>query len=410
MVDHVTSSSFAPGLQRGRVLVALGTTALGVAVLRYATWLSSDSRFQDLEVYRDGATALWRGLSPYSQRGSDHGGLVFTYPPFAAVVFGSLAQLSWATAGAVLLIISAAAYVALVWSVGRGLKWSGRGIALAALLGLSAEPVLRTVQQGQVNLILAALVAVDLLVLPARYRGSLVGLAAGIKIIPAAFVLCLTARGDRRGAARAVAVAASTVAVTWLIAPQASRTYWLGMVFDTSRSGGGGYPDNQSLVGVLARLMHNDHPAMWLTLPLQALMLSLALLRAKQAEDREDHVSALILVAVGALLASPVSWSHHWVWCVPLIMLLVDRHQRVAAAVGTLVFSLSPLTLSPLGLLEDAPRIVWVPATALMPAFGLYWLWVGSRRRVGAGRTARSQPFTRKNSCHRVAVGEPHVG
>nr|WP_308280776.1 hypothetical protein [Streptomyces barringtoniae] len=40
--------------------------------------------------------------------------------------------------------------------------------------------------------------------------------------------------------------------------------------------------------------------------------------------------------AVTALLISPVSWTHHWVWCVPLVLRLWARGHR-AAATGTLL-------------------------------------------------------------------------
>jgi len=52
-------------------------------------------------------------------------------------------------------------------------------------------------------------------------------------------------------------------------------------------------------------------------------------------------VEALGLNALVVLLVSPVSWSHHWVWCVP-ILLAVWRVRPLAAAVGAFVFLLSP--------------------------------------------------------------------
>lgn len=103
-------------------------------------------------------------------------------------------------------------------------------------------------------------------------------------------------------------------------------------------------------------------------------MLFLAYLVARRAHHSGDQVSVVLAVAVGGLRASPVSWSHHWVWCVPLVMELFARRHYVAAAVGATIYTASPLTLSPLGALADSPRPVRVITTALMPAFGLWWL------------------------------------
>jgi alpha-1,2-mannosyltransferase len=48
---------------------------------------------------------------------------------------------------------------------------------------------------------------------------------------------------------------------------------------------------------------------------------------------------AVVACATTALLVSPISWSHHWVWCVPVLILLATR-VRPAWTVGTaLVFA-----------------------------------------------------------------------
>jgi alpha-1,2-mannosyltransferase len=48
------------------------------------------------------------------------------------------------------------------------------------------------------------------------------------------------------------------------------------------------------------------------------------------------------------LLASPVSWSHHWVWAVPVGLALWERN-RWASAVWTAVFVVRPFVWSPWG-------------------------------------------------------------
>lgn len=388
-VDAPTWPLLVAGVREGyRLWGGLAAMLLlaGLVAVRWWQWLSPPARFQDLAVYRAGAAAVATGGSPYAVRPQGGHQLVFTYPPFAAVVFEPLAGVRWPVAVGLLLIASLAAYLSLTAVTGHALDWDAQAVGVTALLGLVAEPVLRTVQQGQVNLLLAAMIAVDALLLPPRFRGVLTGVAAGVKVVPAAFVLFFVARGDGRAALTAAVTGAATAGVGWLLAPNATVTYWTSLVWDTSRSGGGGYPDNQSLVGALARALHDDTPPTWLTLPLQVGVLTLAYRRARAACRGGDDLAALLAVAVGALLASPVSWSHHWVWCIPLLMVLVQQSRWAAVTVGVMVFALAPLALSQLGALAGAPEYLWQPATAVMPAFGLWWLIRGcgpTRRRSG---------------------------
>jgi alpha-1,2-mannosyltransferase len=301
------------------------------------------SVFQDLTVYRRGAEAIARDMSPYGTRTHGHGDLVFTYPPFAGVAFIPLTWMSWAAAAAALTAVSALCYVGVVLLTGRQLCWSERAIVSALVLGLAAAPLLRTVQQGQINLILAALVAVDLWLLPRRWRGCLIGIAARIKIVPAVFALHLVARRDWRGIAMVGAGGLATVAAAWLIAPDASLTYWTQMALDTSRSGGGGYPDNQSLIGVLARVLRDDTPPVWITLPLQTGALAAAYLVARKATTARQPALGVVAIAVGGLLASPVSWSHHWIWAAPMVMALVSISKPTQAILTAIVFTLPPM-------------------------------------------------------------------
>ncbi|MER6029648.1 hypothetical protein [Streptomyces sp. NPDC001851] len=61
--------------------------------------------------------------------------------------------------------------------------------------------------------------------------------------------------------------------------------------------------------------------------------LGLAACAAAELRGRRDWAGCAC--AVTALLANPVSWTHHWVWCVPLVPLLWSHGSRTAA-LGTL--------------------------------------------------------------------------
>ncbi|MBK6886842.1 MAG: DUF2029 domain-containing protein [Tetrasphaera sp.] len=357
-----------------QIIVLIAAIVAGLIGLRYKSWLSEPSRFQDLAVYRRGAEAILSGDELYQSRTHGQGELVFTYPPFAAIAFTVFALLPWVASISLLLVLSACAYALFVYLFGRELNWPTGQILLAGYFGLLSEPILRTVQQGQINVVLAALVVVDLLLLPRRFRGVLIGLAAGIKLVPAAFVICLVAQRDWRSIIRVAVTGLATIAVSYLVNPASTRQYWLKLLFSTERSGGGGYPDNQSLVGVIARILHDDTPNPLATLPLQAAALGAAYYVVRRAHERNDRATLVVAGAMGSLLASPVSWSHHWIWCIPFIMQLCASRQYIFSLIAAAVFAVSPLTLSPLGVLDQVPRPWWVLATAAMPLTGAAWL------------------------------------
>jgi alpha-1,2-mannosyltransferase len=48
------------------------------------------------------------------------------------------------------------------------------------------------------------------------------------------------------------------------------------------------------------------------------------------------------------LLASPISWSHHWVWAVPIALTLWER-TRLASGAWTAVFVARPVLWPPWG-------------------------------------------------------------
>ena len=59
-----------------------------------------------------------------------------------------------------------------------------------------------------------------------------------------------------------------------------------------------------------------------------------------------DRVLGTCLGALAMLLASPISWSHHWVWAVPAALVLWER-SRWAGAAWTTVFVARPIVWPP---------------------------------------------------------------
>ena len=95
-------------------------------------------------------------------------GLLFTYPPFAAITFLPLAAAEGA-AGWLLTVLSLMALrVSSEWSSPDRLRLSTSTTLVVLAGALVLEPVTRTLVLGQINLILMALVVADLFVVPRR--------------------------------------------------------------------------------------------------------------------------------------------------------------------------------------------------------------------------------------------------
>lgn len=307
----------------------------------------------DLMVYRAEGWAARGGADLYDLRATD-AGLPATYPPFAALLFAPLTFLGVGTMRTLATVANLGLLVALAHLslrlVGRPLRMPRAAAALlVASVAVWCEPVWTTLRYGQINLLLAVLVLWDLTRRSGhRWAGVGIGVAAGVKLAPAMFAvflaLCGLAEVCRRRrwneALRQAAVATGTFLATALLAgmllPHDSWRFWTEVLFRAGRVGNAEDTANQSVRGVLARLLHTGDPGL---LALAAVLLAAAAgltvaVAARQAGRRLPTAPAWAAVccAVTALLVSPYSWSHHWVWCVPLVLLLGAEARRCGGA------------------------------------------------------------------------------
>jgi alpha-1,2-mannosyltransferase len=297
----------------------------------------------DLSIYRRGAGELLSGRSLYdSAPHYPHPELPFTYPPFAAALFVPAYEIGPVLAGIGMSLLSLGCYALLTLVCGRrlGLPWSTL-LPLAAL-GLALEPVQRTFWLGQVNLLLAAMVVADCFLVPAKARGLLTGIAAGIKIIPGVYVIYFLLRRDWLAVVRAALAFAATVGVSAIASPHDATHFWTKLFWDPNHVGQQAYISNQSLYGQLVRFTRDLHPATSVYAPIALGALGLAAYAAMRQLRIGDDVAALTCVAFGGLLASPISWTHHWVWFVPALLVLIARGQHRAAALIALAPALAP--------------------------------------------------------------------
>jgi len=124
---------------------------------------------------------------------------------------------------------------------------------------------------------------------------------------------------------KAAAVSALTFAVTvglgFALLPHASAVYWGRRI---TRPGSKPFHlDNQSLNGVLLRLTHAgpDAHVYWLV---AAVVVGIAGLATSILASRRGHeLLGLVACAATGLLVSPISWSHHYVYVVPALVLAV---------------------------------------------------------------------------------------
>lgn len=402
-----SSSSDRPGLA-----VLLLTVAVVAAV---AAW--HWHWFLDLQVYRRGVAAMPGGdLYTARYRVAD---LPFTYPPFAALALAPVALLPWPLAAAVWAAAGVAALAVVVRTVlDRCAPEVDAPVWLIVLPALALQPVWSTLSFGQVNLVLMTLVVVDVLGPRRRWSGALIGIAAGIKLTPLFLLLLLVLIGRRRAALVGAGTVLLTAVATAAALPRESWAYWTSVLLDPGRIGAPEYAGNQSLNGLLPRLLgHEVSTALWFAVAAPVGAAALAIARARwRDEDGRAQVLALGAAATGMLLCSPISWDHHWVWFVPVLLVLaLDARPPAARTARGLALALTALLLSRAiwwAPYRDGREFAWGPLQQLS---GNAYVWAGlallvlvaldARRDQARGRSSSSA--TQRAASGRRSSGSP---
>lgn len=295
----------------------------------------------DLGVYRSGAAAAWKSPALYDT-GYPPFGLPFTYPPFAAFVFTPLAFLPDRLAQLIFALISIGCTIAfcivcirqylpkLRTLPDRSAYVGGVAIVVAVLI---SDPLRVGLAFGQINTILALMMILDLVNRSGRLpRGLLIGIAAAIKLTPLFLLVYFVATRRIKAAAVGVAAFAIMTGIGWVAFPHASAEYWGGVAFDSSRVGGVAYISNQSINGTLVRVLGGTHAAQlpWLACAgIGAVIVLLVCRRLYSVVPDLCNASALATM----LLVSPVSWTHHWVVILPLVLAGFQLGKRWNSAV-----------------------------------------------------------------------------
>ncbi|MDY6997047.1 MAG: glycosyltransferase 87 family protein [Actinomycetota bacterium] len=349
---------------------------LTLAALGWAAWqlLGRTPYRIDIDVYRLGGQAWLDGRALYAndvffrtEVGTD---LPFTYPPLAAVAFAPFAMLPLTGASVaitlttlILLLVSLVIVLTRldVWPTTRVTgepAWARRcwlAAAITAPAVIFLEPIDANFDFGQINVVLMALVIADCV--PRRTpwpRGLLLGLAIALKLTPAVFLLYFLLRRDLRALLVTAGSAMVATLAGFALAWRDSWDYWTHTVTNTDRIGAATLNTNQNIAGALARLGLDADLRFVVWTALCFAVLALTVWAARRALRAGQPVLALICVAMFGLAVSPVSWSHHWVWALPAVVVTAVlatrlRHAGLAvvSAAGLALMVFSPISLLP---------------------------------------------------------------
>ncbi|OBK53685.1 glycosyltransferase 87 family protein [Mycobacterium sp. 1081908.1] len=404
----------------GRVLLWCLLWLVAAAAMYYvASGLFGHTPYRiDIDVYQMGGQAwldnhpLYRGdVKFHTPIGLN---LPFTYPPLAAIVFCPFSWLHMPAASVaitvltlVLLIVSTTILLTGldVWTTSAvlgGPAWLRR-LWLAVLITAAAatwlEPIVSNFAFGQINVVLMTLVIADCV--PRRTpwpRGLLLGLGIALKLTPAVFLLYFLLRRDNRAALTAMASFAAMTVLGFALAWGDSWEYWTRTVHHTDRIGEAALNTDQNIAGALARLGLDEHERFPLWVAACLLVLAATIWAMRRVLRAEEPIMAVICVALFGLVVSPVSWSHHWVWALPTVLVtgvLAWRRRNVAlgvlSAIGVALMRWTPIDL--------LPKHHETTANWWRQLVGASYVWWALAIIVAAGltitaRTSRSQPAT----------------
>ncbi|HCD4226822.1 TPA: DUF2029 domain-containing protein [Corynebacterium striatum] len=299
----------------------------------------------DMVIYREGVKAYLEGRSMYSEpMMAGDIALPFIYPPFGALAMVPLTAPDWIThdmAGNIMNVLSDVLVLACLYFIFRALlkdrTWLLPVVSLVWALTMAFEPIRLNNGFAQVNIVIMALVILDLV--PRKRwlpQGILIGLAAAIKITPLAMLLYFLLRKELKPILITIGTAAAATLAAAAVRWQAFVEFFTSKLLDMGSGADFGvatdYQSNSSLKAVVQRLFPSTESMeangtliniIWLMLALAVVavgsLLILALLK------RNMLIDAQLVTALVMLLISPVSWSHHWVWLALVIPVFTYR-------------------------------------------------------------------------------------
>ena len=381
-------------------VISAGIGGVGVTVL------AAVHRMIDLGTYLLGGTHAFRADLYHVVYEPTH--LGFTYPPFAAILFAPLSHLpvrldqilfSWLSLITLFGVIAVSIRVTCPGVSRRGVVWWA--LLLVTPIGL-LDPVRETLLLGQVNIVLALAVIADMTLIRPGRRGYLVGLAAAIKLTPLILIPYLLFTRQRGTWQRALATFVGAGALSAVVAPRASWTYWTHDVWKPNSAGWLPWIGNQGVVGVVERILKHGISAPS-TFVLIIAVASVGLWIAVRAYRVSSPLLGLLVIEATESIASPVSWAHHFIWVVLLIAWLAlasDRPRRGEwwAALVAVVFWAAPIWWVPHG-----PSVRYAGLGWSIPLADSFFIILVAVLLATEIRLIRSRGRQRRSSAHESA-------
>lgn len=355
-----------------------GVVAWLIPLLYHGGW--PHGGMADFDIYVQGARTALHGGELYRD-GPD----AFVYPPVAALLF---LPFTWGPVIVWKILWAVAGWFGIMAVVHRmGLRSWSASVVSAAAIG-TCTPVTLGTELGQIQLILTCLVVLDLVPGPHLLGrrlpipdGWLLGLMTAIKLTPGLFIVHLLVNRRWKQAISASVSALGFTLVGLAVYPHQSIFYWKRLLatgsvgFESDPI----YLDNQSFEGATLRVFKLDAVGSELGTVLSALTILIGLAAAWALLRRKLEAPAVAVIGIATALASPVSWTHHYVWIVPLAVALVShRPTRPVGFTGALLIVwvwLAPYrTLPSGGMVEMAYTPAQAALSAVTPVLGLLLL------------------------------------
>lgn len=306
----------------------IATGVAAVAALSAVLWVTfvEPVRRSDFHVFLAAGTQVLHGQTPYLSLTSNgvYGGSAFVYPYVMGWAFTPFALVPFGVADAVFFGISVVATCA-------ALALLGVRHPLAYLAVLAAAPAIRSLQVGAVNSLLLLALAVAW-----HFRRSWVaaglGVAAAViaKLFLAPMIVWLVLTRRFRAAAVAATLSVGVIVAGCEVSHLGVLGYRRMLGALSAHESVQGY----SVVGQLTRLGLSFPVAEAVGLLLAVSVIAYGYCTNVSARDEQGAARLFICCVVGAVIASPIVWSHYLLLlaCVPALLGLRPRWFVLLAA------------------------------------------------------------------------------
>ena len=343
----------------------------------------------DYGLYRNSLLDMLHGGSVYDYAfymPIYHTTMGFVYPPFASLLMLPLAMVSNLAGKTLLALGTAVLTTVALWGVvrlvdARRAAAGRREISLVLWAWVTmpimlSMPATMNMQLGQVSFAVAALVIIDVLLLPPKWRGVLVGLAGAIKLTPMIMLPYYLVTKQWRAAVNSCVAFGAAALVSAIFRWPDSVRYWLvhdvisGSLGDLDRW------DNWSIYGDVLRLGVTGKTLTVVWVVASVLVVGVAVWRAVRHHRHGQDLEATLLMGTAAALVTTATWPHHLLFVLIGCSVLVIRRPLIGVP--------ALLTMTVLGFFHD--EVIGFIVVPLMLAFVIFGM-PGDLRPIQKGKT-----------------------